>query len=158
MNHLISHRGNLNGPNPERENTISYIEEALQEGFDVEVDIRVIDNKCYLGHDETQEEVSFKFLSSLSLWVHAKNIEAVEAIRVWNRHNISTQIHYFWHETDHMTLTSLGIPWVYPGKGIPSGGIAVMPETAKDWELAKAGGICSDHIKDYHKLLIEMYK
>jgi glycerophosphoryl diester phosphodiesterase len=51
---LIAHRGNINGPNPLRENSIDYIEEAISEGFDVEIDLRVEDNQCYLGHDDPQ--------------------------------------------------------------------------------------------------------
>ena len=51
---IISHRGNLTGPNPIRENSIDYIEEAIAEGFDVEVDLWVDDNECYLGHDDPQ--------------------------------------------------------------------------------------------------------
>ena len=30
---LISHRGNTNGRNPEKENTIEYIEQALKKGL-----------------------------------------------------------------------------------------------------------------------------
>ena len=33
--HLIAHRGNISGPNPKRENTPEYIEEAIEKGFDV---------------------------------------------------------------------------------------------------------------------------
>ena len=36
---LISHRGNTNGKNINRENTKSYIDEAIAKGFDVEIDI-----------------------------------------------------------------------------------------------------------------------
>ena len=36
---LIAHRGNIDGPNPERENSPEYIEEALKAGYDVEVDV-----------------------------------------------------------------------------------------------------------------------
>ena len=32
---FISHRGNLNGPEPLRENCPSYIDEALRAGYDV---------------------------------------------------------------------------------------------------------------------------
>ena len=35
---LISHRGNLSGPIPESENNPSYITNAINKGFDVEVD------------------------------------------------------------------------------------------------------------------------
>lgn len=37
---FISHRGNLDGLNPKRENTKDYIQEAIDKGFQVEVDIR----------------------------------------------------------------------------------------------------------------------
>ena len=48
----IAHRGNLYGPDPERENTIEVISEALALGYDVEIDIWLVDGKLYLGHDE----------------------------------------------------------------------------------------------------------
>ena len=49
---FISHRGNLHGPNPVLENTISYIDKALQDGFACEVDvIDYDDNGVFtLGH------------------------------------------------------------------------------------------------------------
>jgi hypothetical protein len=49
---LISHRGNLNGPNPERENHPDYIWEALRAGFEVEIDVWWVEGKFKLGHDE----------------------------------------------------------------------------------------------------------
>ena len=42
---LISHRGNLNGPDPSKENKPSYITNAIRTGFQVEVDFWFIDNK-----------------------------------------------------------------------------------------------------------------
>ena len=44
---LISHRGNTNGVNHEKENSISYIEDALNLGFDVEVDVWYKDGDFY---------------------------------------------------------------------------------------------------------------
>ena len=44
----ISHRGNLTGRDPFRENTVEYIQEALDKGFDVEIDVRCVDGKLYL--------------------------------------------------------------------------------------------------------------
>ena len=37
----IAHRGNIRGPNPERENSPDYIDEAIQSGYYVEVDVRM---------------------------------------------------------------------------------------------------------------------
>lgn len=48
---IISHRGNLNGPNKQTENTIESIKLAINLGFDVEIDVWYIDNILYLGHD-----------------------------------------------------------------------------------------------------------
>ncbi len=57
---LIAHRGNTQGPNPERENSPEYIEEALNAGYDVEVDVwyDCATEKFWLGHDEPQYDVS----------------------------------------------------------------------------------------------------
>ena len=49
---LIAHRGNINGINPQRENTIDYIEEAIELGYDVEIDLNLHKGGFYLGHDK----------------------------------------------------------------------------------------------------------
>ena len=48
---LISNRGNVDGVNLEKENTQSYIQQAIDLGYDVEIDVRYINNKFWLGHD-----------------------------------------------------------------------------------------------------------
>jgi glycerophosphoryl diester phosphodiesterase len=49
---LIAHRGNLNGKQPERENSPEYIKEALEKGYHVEVDVWLKEtNNLFLGHD-----------------------------------------------------------------------------------------------------------
>jgi hypothetical protein len=45
---FISHRGNINGADPTKENSPQYIEEALQKNFEVEVDVRFLNNSFYL--------------------------------------------------------------------------------------------------------------
>ena len=37
---LIAHRGNIDGPNPSKENHPEYIESAIVDGYDVEIDLR----------------------------------------------------------------------------------------------------------------------
>lgn len=142
----ISHRGNLDGPNKEKENHPDYILKALKSGFHVEIDVWMIDNKFYLGHDDPQYETDLKFIRTPYLWLHAKNIEALAAF-------VDNWIYNcFWHETDTATLTSQGYIWTYPGKTLASKrAIAVLPETVPDWDLTNAQGICSDYIKDYRK-------
>ena len=61
---IISHRGNLNGPNKNLENRLDTIEKAIQLGFDVEVDILLIENQLYLGHNKPQYKVDKETLST----------------------------------------------------------------------------------------------
>ena len=140
---LISHRGNINGRFEDWENKPEYIDDALSLGYDVEIDLWFIDGKTYLGHDEPQYEIDDDWLGERidKIWVHCKNIESLNWIR-------STNLHYFWHETDTVTLTSKNYIWAYPGKQPIVGSIAVMPELEND-NVLLCIGICSDYIKRY---------
>jgi hypothetical protein len=136
---LISHRGNVIGPNPEKENSPSYILEAAQH-FDVEIDVW-FDNGFYLGHERPTYPIGKEFLTNSKFWCHAKNIEALAAMLSDNR------IHCFWHQSDDVILTSKQYIWTYPGKQIASQmAIAVVPELVKSWDISKAVGVCSDYV------------
>ena len=142
---LISHRGNINGPNPKQENHPIYIQKSLDLGYDVEIDIWMEDwGILFLGHDEPQYAITLDWLKerSSNLWIHCKNIQAVE----W--FNFTLDFNYFWHEKDTLTLTSKNYLWVYPGKQPIRESIAVMPEMYND-DLTKCMGVCSDYIKNY---------
>lgn len=144
---LISHRGNLNGPNEERENSLDYIDEAIKAGYEVEIDLWSREGKLYLGHDAPQYLVSIEWLESrlTKLWIHCKNIEALEVL-YWFKN--MKHLNYFWHETDTVTLTSRGHIWAYPGKQPIIDSIAVMPELRGD-VIQQCLGICSDYIENY---------
>ena len=75
---LIAHRGNINGPDPENENSPKYIESAIQQGYDVEIDLRV-DLGLQLGHDESQYFIDSSWLSTFkdNLWIHCKDFAAL---------------------------------------------------------------------------------
>ena len=140
---LISHRGNINGRNSELENSIPYIEEASKL-YDVEIDVWLVDGKFYLGHDGPVHLTNEQFLCNEKFWCHAKNIEALNAMLCNDR------IHCFWHQEDDVTLTSKNFIWTYPGKPLAAiGAIAVVPEKAKDWDISKADGVCSDFIVNF---------
>jgi hypothetical protein len=141
---LISHRGNINGKLPELENSIDYINNAIKLGYDVEIDVWMIEGVLFLGHDEPQYGITQHWLNErcTKLWIHCKNIEAVEwfsDIGVFN---------WFWHETDTITLTSNGYVWAYPGKQPIKNSIAVMPELHND-DVSMCSGVCSDYIENY---------
>lgn len=59
---LISHRGNRTGPNKDQENKPIFIDDALNKGFDCEIDIRMVDDQLYLGHDEPQYKIDIWWL------------------------------------------------------------------------------------------------
>lgn len=106
---IISHRGNLFGKIPEKENHPNYIDAAISSGYDVEIDIWLRDEKFYLGHDIPQYEIELNWLLSRKnkLWIHAKNLEVIT-------HLYNTNLNWFWHESDKLTLTSKGFLWCYP--------------------------------------------
>jgi hypothetical protein len=146
MKYFISHRGNLNGKKEELENDPKYIDVALQLGFDVEIDIWVIDDVLFLGHDKPQYKINQEWLNSRykHLWIHCKNIKSME----W--FNTNNNFNYFWHQEDEMTLTSKNFIWVYPGKQPVKNSISVMPEINND-NVLSCIGVCSDFIEKYKK-------
>ena len=139
--YLISHRGNVDGIIKDDENKPEYIDKALKNGFEVEVDVRFNSNKFFLGHDFDQYEIDKEFLMNKKIWCHAKTREALIALQEINAH-------YFWHQEDDYTITSKGFIWVYPGKPLIKNSICVLPE---DFELdtSQCYGICTDYISKY---------
>ena len=47
---IIAHRGLMVGPDPEAENQLDTLDEALSHGLDVEVDVRLIKGELLIGH------------------------------------------------------------------------------------------------------------
>ena len=144
---LISHRGNINGKNPEMENCPSYIDDTINLGYEVEIDLWVIEKELHLGHDIPEYKIDLNWLNDRSkkLWIHCKNIEAMSFLN-----GIDSDFNYFWHQEDTVTLTSKNFIWAYPGKQPIKNSIAVMPEIYKD-NTEECLGICSDYVSLYRK-------
>ena len=145
---LISHRGNISGPNPERENHPEYIFKALQAGYDVEIDVWFENGKFRLGHDKPQYEFHFELLgkSYSKLWIHCKNMAALSTLNMLDQN--SGKVNYFWHESDLGVLTSKGYIW---STNLFDRGILVMPETFNTEPIPSTLGICSDYIQNYKR-------
>jgi hypothetical protein len=143
---LIAHRGLMWGPDKLLENSPDQILLACSIGYDSEVDLRVINNEFWLGHDSAQYQVDEAFLTGLinQLWIHAKNLNALHFL-------IGSEFNYFWHQEDSYTLTSKHYIWAYPGQPLTSKCVMVMPEwndpEFKNLDL-QCYGICSDFISD----------
>lgn len=139
---FISHRGNINGPNHKEENKIDYILNALNEMYEVEVDLWFKNNKFYLGHDEPQFEINIDFFEKKKIWIHTKNLECYYELNKFN-------LNFFWHENDKVVFTSKGYIWNYPGTLLSENSICVLPEQ-NNVKKINCLGICSDYIKDYY--------
>lgn len=153
MSFFISHRGNINGPNPKFENKPSYIIDALNGGFDVEIDVWY-DKGWWLGHDMPQYETSKRWIEDRQdkLWIHCKNIESVYKFNDGDQKYWLKPPNYFWHQTDDCVLTSHRYIWTYPGKPLTKLSVAVLPETVSCYtlkDLHNCWAVCSDyHFKE----------
>ena len=150
---LIAHRGNTRGRFESWENEPTYIDKAIKEGFDVEVDVwfKPTDNfggMLFLGHDDPQYGVDFSwFRDRISkLWIHCKNVEAVNYFI-----DCGYEFNFFWHQNDDITLTSKNYIWAYPGKQPIKNSISVMPELNND-DVSGCFGVCSDYIENFIKI------
>jgi len=145
---LISHRGNINGPSKDENNPIR-IEDIILHGYDVEIDLRILNSEFYLGHDTEDYKVSEKWILKHKdkLWIHCKTIDTIQQI---HNSKLLGDTNYFFHYNDKCTLTSKGFLWVFPGFQPIQNSIAVLPEL-KDDNISKSIGICSDFIKRYEK-------
>jgi hypothetical protein len=139
---LISHRGNTNGRVKYIENNPQYINLALDAGFDCEIDVYIQSNGWWLGHNEPVYQVDDCFLKKPGLWCHAKSIKTFYWLLQYG-------MHCFWHQEDWVTLTSRGYIWTFPGYGLTSKSISVLPELGKGADFENCAGICSDYIEKY---------
>jgi len=140
---IISHRGNIDGKNPNKENKPTYIQKALNLGFDVEIDVWYVDGKFFLGHDAPMYHVDLFWLSGKSLWCHTKNQQAFEKL-------LNSNITCFWHETDKMTLTSNGLLWMYYGNYSELGVTVCLDKPGNN--IPNMWGVCTDYPNDWNKI------
>ena len=103
---IISHRGNVRGPIPDKENRPSYIDCAIGNGYDVEIDLRIIDGELWLGHDVPQYKVEHSWLQPRKeyLWIHCKDLAAAKECWAYQS---------FCHMGDPYTYTSTGKIWLH---------------------------------------------
>lgn len=136
---VISHRGNLQGPDLNLENNPKHIQNLLNKGLNVEIDVWYADSQYYLGHDAPIYQVSSDFVKQSSLWCHAKNLNAF--MNLLNDKTIC-----FWHQEDDYTLTSNDFIWTYPGKEVNIKCIIV--DTTPTWREKNynCAGVCTDYI------------
>mgnify|MGYP003641066245 CR=1 FL=1 len=140
---LIAHRGNINGPDPDNENTVEHVLKALESGYNVEVDVWKTDSGLYFGHDQPTNSLNMSDLQQYhnKIWYHCKDIKTLLYFTATN--NI-----YFFHQNDDVTLTSNGFLWTYPEKQLTSKSICLKPENY-NYIPTDCYGICSDYISKF---------
>ena len=150
---IISHRGNLNGPNSCAENHPDSIREAISKEFDVEIDLWKISDSFLLGHDEPEYEIKKDFFLEYSkmLWIHCKNLESLNYLS-----ENKEELNFFWHQTDDYTLVSNKIIWTYPKKRILNNSIIVdldPPSTDRIYAYKDIYGVCTDYAEETKSIL-----
>jgi glycerophosphoryl diester phosphodiesterase len=151
---IIAHRGNIDGPNSNLENSPEYIDFAIEAGFDVEIDLRMKDGSLYTGHDKPIYKLPSGWIDKRKekLWIHCKDRESLDFC------SNSLDLHYFYHENDRYTLTSKAIGWVLVGQIAYSNSIIVLPERfeyySKYDRIMETKGICTDNCNYYRRILL----
>jgi glycerophosphoryl diester phosphodiesterase len=153
---VISHRGNINGPDPLNENKIESIVLCIEKySLNVEIDIHVKQDDIYLTHDDivcnslTDEEKKILIRYKDYLWIHCKNIEAISFMS-----KFYPEFNYFGHSNDDFVLTSKGYIFTKPSKAMGSNIICVMPEMVENITndiIYSCKGILTDYPLKYEK-------
>ena len=143
---FISHRGNVYGPDPKKENSPTHIKNAIDLGFDVEIDLLYLDNSFWLGHDIMLYQIDYKFLIKYKkrLWCHAKSAMALKEL-------LDLNMHCFFHDRDDMTLTSKNYIWVYPTYKYLNGYCIIVHPEIYGIDFRYAAGVCSDYVDNIFK-------
>jgi hypothetical protein len=138
----IAHRGNVNGPIPELENKPEYLIYAIEQGFEVEVDVWWHENAIWFGHEQPEYRVAPEVFYKIrdKAWFHCKNFNALH-------HFLDNQptSRFFWHQEDDFTLTSNGYIWTYPGQATGNKSIKVDLNLDNHELMYAPAGICTDY-------------
>lgn len=153
---LISHRGNINGPNPEFENSPEYINAAITCGYNVEIDlwgIKCDNNKIILslGHDDPNYNINIQWLyeRSRKLFIHAKNFLAVSFLMA-NKQKDFLGLRFFFHEKERYSLiANTSLVWCHDMSEVNN--FSIVPLISRQdislWENKPVFGICSDYVE-----------
>lgn len=148
---LISHRGNIIGPNPNRENSPSYIDTAISAGYEVEVDINYSNGVFYLGHDTPDYEISEQWIIKRrgDIWFHCKNLDAATHLSKISSNLQPIEFQFFCHTSDTYVLTSTNHIWVHDLK-MNLSDRCIIPLLSDTDVLGYKGGIvyavCTDYV------------
>lgn len=144
----IAHRGLLDGPSVEFENSIEKLTYNCSNGIHSECDVWLVDDIYWLGHDTPTNRIPLEWLCDNSeyLLIHAKTPETFHALYKINNLE-AANLHLFYHTDEDIVITTYGDVIVYPGKTVLPGWMSMMPERAPEQSNISAAAICSDYVK-----------
>ena len=135
---IISHRGNVRGPIPDKENRPRYIDCAIGNGYDVEIDVRLIAGQLWLGHDGPQYKVEHSWLQPRKeyLWIHCKDLAAAK--ECWEYQS-------FCHTSDPYIYTTTGKVWLQELSLMVNDAIIPLIDDPIIYLAQKPYAICTDY-------------
>lgn len=143
---IYSHRGNLEGPDPEWENHPSKFEQAFREKFYVMADVTGKDGALYGG---SVHLISFDFVQQhkYQMIFRATNFEAIKLLR-------QRDVHYFYLDSDAYSLTSWNWSIMNSHDENPYDFLTIMlnPEKNKFYDpeyLPDIGGVITNYPKNW---------
>ena len=148
---IISHRGNLDGPDKERENNPHFIDDCITKGFDVEIDLRTLNGELFLGHDAPEYKTDIEWLleRKKNLWIHTKDYESLKTIIKYKEN-----LKFFCHESDRFTLTSNGYIWSHDLKNQMTNECIIPLIDLEQVNLYQQKGfyaVCTDYVFECQK-------
>lgn len=153
---IIAHRGLTNGLSNGNENSPEKIifNKLNYPSLINEIDIHIMDNGLFLGHNDPIYNVSLDFLiaNKKYLILHVKHIQTNSLKAINTFHMLYDECHLFAHEEDKFCITNKGWIWSHPNQGLRANTILVMPEKLNTLEtiILEDGfkylrGICTDY-------------
>jgi hypothetical protein len=141
---LISHRGNIDCHQSWNENHPEYIQAAIDAKYDVEMDVRLIGNELFLGHDTPDYLVSLDWLVERRdhLWVHCKNFAALSYL-------IDHNLRIFYHQKEnHTIINNSNLIWSHDLSEANEKSIIPLLslEDIAKFKGTHVAGICSDYV------------
>jgi hypothetical protein len=141
---IISHLGNLNGRQETHENTLAYVQRAMQLGWHVCIDVVQRGGRFLLPHAQGFDGAPPAFFSHQRVWCRAADPVTLDALCRINAHTVPAT-------TAPFTLTSVQFLWTLPPHELTDRAIAAFPEFADSAWLADSdpAGICTNYPETY---------
>ncbi|NBT76109.1 MAG: hypothetical protein EBT15_09100 [Betaproteobacteria bacterium] len=135
---LIAHLGNINGPRPDKENRLAYLQAALKAGWHVCAEVVFHQGSFLLPFDGGFNVAPPSFFSNQRVWSRCYDAETLDAL-------CNVNAHAFLVNEAGPTLTSAQFIWTPSPRELAARSIAFLPEDAPGWvEQFEPAGLCSN--------------